>query len=84
MCSGLDPDPAKCALAEELGVGRLQSLFWPDPVAWCLEQTGGVGVDGVLITAATSSSEPVHVAAQACRQRGRIVLVGRHRSGVAP
>ena len=29
-----------------------------------------------LITAATSSSEPVHVAAQACRQRGRIVLVG--------
>ena len=35
-----------------------------------------IGVDGVLITAATSSSEPVHVAAQVCRQRGRIVLVG--------
>ena len=45
-------------------------------MAWCLEQTGGIGVDGVLITAATSSSEPVHVAAQVCRQRGRIVLVG--------
>ena len=30
----------------------------------------------MLITAATSSSEPVHVAAQACRQRGRIVLIG--------
>ena len=35
-----------------------------------------IGVDGVLITAATSSSEPVHLAAQVCRQRGRIVLVG--------
>ena len=33
-------------------------------------------MDGVLITAATSSSEPVHFAAQACRQRGRIVLIG--------
>ena len=32
--------------------------------------------DGVLITAATSSSDPVHIAAQACRPRGRIVLVG--------
>jgi predicted dehydrogenase len=41
-----------------------------------LERTGGIGVDGVLITAATASSEPIHVAAQSCRQRGRIVLVG--------
>ena len=73
---GLDPDPAKCALAEALGVTALNLASGADPVAWCLEQTGGIGVDGVLITAATSSSEPVHVAAQACRQRGRIVLVG--------
>jgi threonine dehydrogenase-like Zn-dependent dehydrogenase len=36
----------------------------------------GNGVDGVLITAATKSSEPVHQAAQMCRKRGRIVLVG--------
>ena len=73
---GLDPDPAKCALAEDLGVTALNLASGADPVAWCLEQTGGIGVDGVLITAASSSSEPVHVAAQACRQRGRIVLVG--------
>ena len=73
---GLDPDPSKCSLAEELGVMVLNLSSGIDPVAWCLEQTSGIGVDGVLITAATSSSEPVHVAAQACRQRGRIVLVG--------
>ena len=73
---GLDPDPAKCALAEQLGVAALDLSSGADPVAWCLEHTSGIGVDGVLITAATSSSQPVHVAAQACRQRGRIVLVG--------
>ena len=73
---GLDPDPTKCALAEGFGVTALHLTPGSDPVAWCLDQTDGVGVDGVLITAATSSTEPVHVAAQACRQRGRIVLVG--------
>ena len=73
---GLDPDPAKCALAENLGLTVLNLSSGVDPLAWCLEQTGGCGVDGVLITAATSSSEPVHLAAQVCRQRGRIVLVG--------
>lgn len=73
---GLDPDPSKCALAEDLGITALHLASGADPVAWCLEKTEGVGVDGVLITAATSSTEPVHVAAKACRQRGRIVLVG--------
>ncbi|QNJ07707.1 oxidoreductase / NAD-binding Rossmann fold family protein [Synechococcus sp. Minos11] len=73
---GLDPDFSKCALAETLGIASLHLGSGVDPVAWCLEHTSGIGVDGVLITAATSSSEPVHIAAQACRQRGRIVLVG--------
>ena len=73
---GLDPDSHKCELAQELGIDVLNLSSGADPVAWCLERTGGVGVDAVLITAATSSSEPVHVAAQSCRQRGRIVLIG--------
>ena len=73
---GLDPDISKCTLAETLGITALHLASGVDAVAWCLEQTAGIGVDGVLITAATSSSEPVHVAAQVCRQRGRIVLVG--------
>ena len=73
---GIDPDPSKCALAEELGAKALQISKGVDAVAWCLDHTSGIGVDGVLITASTSSSEPVHLAAQSCRQRGRIVLVG--------
>ena len=73
---GLDPDPSKCAIAEALGVTVLSLSSGSDPVAWCQDQSSGFGVDGVLITASTSSSQPVHVAAQVCRQRGRIVLVG--------
>ena len=30
----------------------------------------------MIVTAATKSSEPIHQAAQMCRKRGRIVLVG--------
>jgi len=73
---GLDPDASKCSLADSLGITTLHLATGVDPVAWCLQHTDGIGVDGVLITAATSSSDPVHAAAQACRQRGRIVLVG--------
>lgn len=73
---GFDPDPSKCALAEGLGITTFNLSSGLDPLSWCMDHTDGAGVDGVLITAATSSSEPVHLAAQVCRQRGRIVLVG--------
>lgn len=36
----------------------------------------GQGVDGVIITASTKSSDPVRQAARMSRKRGRIVLVG--------
>lgn len=73
---GLDPDPGKCQLAASFGIEPLALGSGPDPLPWILERTGGIGVDGALITAATASSEPMHLAAEACRQRGRLVLVG--------
>ena len=39
---GLDPDPSKCALADELGVSALNLSSGVDPVAWCLEQTSAL------------------------------------------
>ena len=41
-----------------------------------MQKTKNIGVDGVIITAATNSSEPIHQAAEACRKRGRIIMVG--------
>jgi len=42
----------------------------------CFQKTGGVGVDSVLITAETPSSEPVNLAAQLARDRAIVVAVG--------
>jgi len=41
-----------------------------------LENTNGIGADGVLITASTKSDDVIHQAAEMSRKRGRIVLVG--------
>lgn len=42
-----------------------------------LEFTQGLGVDGVIIAASTTSNEPVKIAAALCRDRGRIVILGK-------
>jgi predicted dehydrogenase len=42
----------------------------------CLSHTRGFGVDAVLITAETPSSEPVNLAAQVARDRAIVVAVG--------
>ena len=41
-----------------------------------LEWTRGRGVDAVLVTAATPSSDPIRRSPALCRDRGRIVVVG--------
>ena len=73
---GLDFDRDRLALAARLGVEVLDLKVVGDPVAAAMAYTHGHGVDGVIITASTRSSEPVHQAALMCRKRGRIVLVG--------
>jgi predicted dehydrogenase/threonine dehydrogenase-like Zn-dependent dehydrogenase len=42
----------------------------------CFQKTAGVGVDSVLITAETASSEPVNLAAELARDRAVVVAVG--------
>jgi threonine dehydrogenase-like Zn-dependent dehydrogenase len=42
----------------------------------CFQKTGGVGVDSVLITAETPSSDPVNLAAEIARDRAIVVAVG--------
>jgi predicted dehydrogenase/threonine dehydrogenase-like Zn-dependent dehydrogenase len=42
----------------------------------CFQQTGGVGVDSLVITAETPSSEPVNLAAELARDRAIVVAVG--------
>ena len=73
---GLDFDADKLALARRFGAEVVDLKSGADPVAAAQAFSRGRGVDAVLITASTKSSEPVHQAALMCRKRGRIVLVG--------
>jgi predicted dehydrogenase len=73
---GIDPDPAKTALARRFGASTVELANDEDPLIAAHAFSRGKGVDAVLITAATASNEPVTQAARMCRKRGRIVLVG--------
>lgn len=73
---GVDYDEAKLELARKFGAEVVNLAAGEDPVASGQSFSRGRGVDAVIITAATKSSEPVHQAALMCRKRGRIILVG--------
>ena len=73
---GIDIDPEKLLMAENFGAETVDLSKGQDPVEIAKAFSRGRGVDAVLITASTKSSEPVHQAALMCRKRGRIVLVG--------
>jgi len=72
----IDFDEQKLALARNYGAETCNPGRGEDPVAAGMAFSRGRGVDGVIITASTKSSDPVTQAANMCRKRGRIVLVG--------
>lgn len=72
----IDFDADKLALARAFGADTCNPAAGEDPIAAGMAFSRGVGVDGVIITASTKSSDPVMQAARMCRKRGRIVLVG--------
>lgn len=73
---GLDIDKERVELAKTFGV---ESFHFDDRHQIETEIHGitqGHGADGVLITAATDSNEPIDFAAKISRKHGRIILVG--------
>jgi len=70
---GIDVDPAKLELAKQFGADQ---VALGSPAAAIQAFSGGYGVDAVVITAATPSNAPIELAAEVCRSKGRIVLVG--------
>jgi polar amino acid transport system substrate-binding protein len=46
------------------------------PTTWKEDTTGGHGVDLALVAASASSSAPLQLAAQLCRHKGRLAVVG--------
>lgn len=70
---GTDLDPSRLTLAREMGADVVAT---DDVRAAAKSFSDGHGVDAVLITAATASNQPIELAAEVARVRGRIVLVG--------
>lgn len=62
--------------AEIVGNDRAWSLSEADSVSKIMDVTTGIGLDGVIICAATQSSDPVNLAFDLCRKRGRVSIVG--------
>lgn len=72
---GTDLDQGKLALAAKWGISTFNSGSG-DVVKFVEEQTGGVGADGVVITASAHTDSIISQAARMSRKRGKIVLVG--------
>ena len=73
---GTDVNADRLKLAESFGIHAVNVAAGADPVAAAMAATEGKGVDGVVITASAKTDEIAHQAAEMCRKRGRIVLVG--------
>ncbi|HAP17607.1 bi-domain-containing oxidoreductase [Butyricimonas virosa] len=73
---GIDFDQQKVDIAKDKGIYAINPKSGIDPVKYVEEMTGGVGADGVLITASAKGDEVIHQACLMSRKRGRVVLVG--------
>ncbi|HWD06491.1 MAG TPA: bi-domain-containing oxidoreductase [Amycolatopsis sp.] len=74
---GVDPDPARCELGQQLGAlacAHPGSGVVDNAVA---ELSGGHGVDQVYLAAGGASNDPVELAARLARDRGRVVDIGK-------
>jgi predicted dehydrogenase/threonine dehydrogenase-like Zn-dependent dehydrogenase len=71
----VDLDPDACKLARRVGLDR--SVERDEPVEEIARAfTGGIGVDSVLVCASAATPDPLELAVELCRDRGRIVVVG--------
>jgi predicted dehydrogenase/threonine dehydrogenase-like Zn-dependent dehydrogenase len=73
---GIDLDERRLGLAREKGIWRTIDPTDQDYVAQVRRLTDGHGADAVIVTAATPSDEVISQAFQACRKKGRAILVG--------
>ena len=72
----IDFDDDRLKKAENYGAKVIKPDEDGSVVDFIMAETDGVGCDGVIIAAATSSDILISQSARMCRKRGRIVLVG--------
>lgn len=73
---GIDFDEKRLQLANSFGAETINMASGENILDYGKVFSKGNGVDAVIITAATKSTEPITLAAKMSRKRGRIILVG--------
>ena len=73
---GFDIDVSRVNLAKSFGAAAYKLSRGKAPISEVLSYTSGVGVDASIIATATTSNTVISHAAQICRKRGRVILVG--------
>jgi predicted dehydrogenase/threonine dehydrogenase-like Zn-dependent dehydrogenase len=72
---GIDVNPARCELAQQLGADRV-ALRSDDVVGLVRDFTHGYGADVVMLTAGGATNDPIELAGELARDRGKVVVVG--------
>ncbi|MBK9401135.1 MAG: bi-domain-containing oxidoreductase [Bacteroidetes bacterium] len=80
---GIDIDSKQVALAVENGADFSFHRDEPQLESIIMQHTGGFGVDAVIITAATASTDPVDLAGILCRRKASVIIVGAVPTGFA-
>ena len=75
-CIGIDIDENQVQLAKKQNHPLVFNRNHSGLEELIVEETGGFGVDAVLITASTSSSDPVELAGRVSRKKGKVIIVG--------
>lgn len=78
---GIDIDDKMVSLSKELGSDHVFNRSREGLEQIVNDITNGFGVDAVIITAATSSTDPVDLAGELCRKKGKVVIVGSVSTG---
>ncbi len=73
---GIDIDQRMVELAVTSGAALSFPRNDPGLESGIAEFTHGYGVDAVIISAGTSSTDPVELAGRLCRKKGKVIIVG--------
>lgn len=70
---GIDVNPHQVDRVKNLGI---RALTMDEDVRGAAKQMTEGGVDAVIVTAATADNQPIELAGELCRERGRVSVVG--------
>ncbi len=73
---GMDLNEHRAGLADSVDGVKAWSSDSVDSVSLIENITNGIGLDGVIVTAATKSHHPVNLAFDLCRKRAAVSIVG--------